>query len=158
MRGYYGIGIASAKTPANVGTLWRSAHAFGAAFIFTIGARYPAAYQPTDTTKASRHVPLYNYVDRTAFLQSVPSGASIVGIEYGSDAVWSPVTLPDFTHPERAVYLLGAEDRGIPSDLQAECESLIYVPTDYCLNVAVTGSMVLYDRLAKSTSSVAVPA
>lgn len=53
--GYFGIGIESAKTPANVGGLWRSAHAFGAAFIFTIGARYPRNHQSRRATaKAAR--------------------------------------------------------------------------------------------------------
>lgn len=31
-RGYYGIGIYHPKTTENVGTLWRSAHNFGADF------------------------------------------------------------------------------------------------------------------------------
>jgi tRNA(Leu) C34 or U34 (ribose-2'-O)-methylase TrmL len=125
-RGYFGIGIAAGKTPENVGTLWR-----------------------TDTTKADRHVPLYDHLDAEAFLQSLPVGASLIGVEYGEHAAYVPQPLPEFAHPDRAVYLLGAEDRGIPLELQKECESLIYVPADYCLNVAVTGSMVLYDRTAK---------
>jgi tRNA G18 (ribose-2'-O)-methylase SpoU len=148
-RGYFGIGIAAGKTPENVGTLWRTAHAFGAAFIFTVEHRYPDRYSPTDTTKADRHVPLYDHLDAEAFLQSLPVGASLIGVEYGEHAAYVPQPLPEFAHPDRAVYLLGAEDRGIPRELQKECESLIYVPADYCLNVAVTGSMVLYDRTAK---------
>ena len=40
MSNFYGIGIVNTKTEANIGTLWRSAHAFGASFIFTVGRRY----------------------------------------------------------------------------------------------------------------------
>lgn len=39
-RGYFGIGIYHTKNVLNVGTLWRSAHNFGASFIFTVGMRY----------------------------------------------------------------------------------------------------------------------
>jgi hypothetical protein len=38
--GYFGIGIIGPKTPENVGTLWCTAHALGAAWIFTVGHRY----------------------------------------------------------------------------------------------------------------------
>ena len=35
-RGFYAIGIEKTKTKENIGTLWRSAQAFDAAFIFTL--------------------------------------------------------------------------------------------------------------------------
>ena len=147
MRGYCGIGIQAAKTPENVGGLWRSAHAFGAAFIFTVGHRYP--HQPTDTTKAQRHVPLYEHRDVDGFLRSIPSGASLVGIECGDHARRTPRPLADFTHPERAVYVLGAEDRGLDREVQDRCDSLVSIPSGLCLNVATAGAIVLYDRTAK---------
>ena len=36
-RGYFGIGIEFSNNPLNLGTLWRSARIYGAAFIFTVG-------------------------------------------------------------------------------------------------------------------------
>ena len=38
MRGYFGIGVEHISKPMNVGNLFRSAHAFGADFIFAIAA------------------------------------------------------------------------------------------------------------------------
>ena len=38
--GYFGIGVVGGKTAANQGTVWRSAYQLGAAFTFTIGARF----------------------------------------------------------------------------------------------------------------------
>jgi hypothetical protein len=35
VRGYFGIGIYHGKTEENIGTLWRSAYAYGADFVFT---------------------------------------------------------------------------------------------------------------------------
>ena len=40
MRGYFGIGIEKSSKPMNAGNLFRTAHAFGADFIFTINANY----------------------------------------------------------------------------------------------------------------------
>lgn len=59
MRGYFGIGIINGKTPENLGTLWRSANLYGAAFIFTVGKRYKR--QSSDTPNTPRHIPLFEY-------------------------------------------------------------------------------------------------
>ncbi len=37
MRGYFGIGIEGSSKPMNAGNLFRSANAFGASFVFTLG-------------------------------------------------------------------------------------------------------------------------
>src|SRR5262249_13652894 len=47
--------------PVNLGNLSRSAHAFGASFVFTIGAD-PRTLEPrSDTSRAESHVPLYHW-------------------------------------------------------------------------------------------------
>lgn len=147
MRGFYGIGIESGKTPDNVGTLWRSAHALGAAFIFTLGARYPARFQATDTTRAARHIPLHEYDDAMHWQSALPRDCEIVAIECGKGDA-SP--LAAFAHPERAVYVLGAEDRGLSAAVLNRADHLVILPGAYCLNVAVAGSIAMYDRLAKA--------
>ena len=38
MRGYFGIGVEGISKTMNVGNLFRTAHAFGASFVFTIDA------------------------------------------------------------------------------------------------------------------------
>jgi tRNA G18 (ribose-2'-O)-methylase SpoU len=40
-RGYFAIGVEGISKPVNLGNLLRSAHAFGASFVFTIGASLP---------------------------------------------------------------------------------------------------------------------
>ena len=40
MKGYFGIGIEGPSKAVNVGTLFRTAHAFGASFVFTVRAQY----------------------------------------------------------------------------------------------------------------------
>lgn len=41
-RGYFGIGVEGVSKSANVGALLRTAHAFGAAFCFTVGPGWDA--------------------------------------------------------------------------------------------------------------------
>ena len=43
MRGYFGIGVEGISKPMNLGSLFRTAHAFGASFVFTIAAAYDRA-------------------------------------------------------------------------------------------------------------------
>ena len=45
----------------NLGALQRTAHAFGASFVFTIGADDRVLHTQADTSKASTHVPLYHW-------------------------------------------------------------------------------------------------
>ena len=40
MRGYFGFGAEGISKPMNMGNLVRSAHAFGAQFVFTVSAHY----------------------------------------------------------------------------------------------------------------------
>lgn len=144
-RGFFGIGIFHTKSPQNVGTLWRSAHNFGAAFAFTVGKRYQR--EASDTTKAWRHVPLYHYLDLDDLIEHLPLDCRLVGVELDNRAH----SLGGFVHPERACYLLGAEDHGLNPETLRRCHSLVYVPgAERCLNVSVAGSIVLYDRQAKA--------
>lgn len=143
-RGYFAIGICAGKCPANAGTLMRSAQAFGAAMVFTAGCRYPVG--PTDTPKAWRYIPAVELDAPADLLSIVPRGAQLVGVECGE---LKTRPLESFAHPERAVYVLGAEDRGLPPLVVEACDVLVEIPSARCLNVAVAGSIVMYDRVAK---------
>lgn len=141
--GYFGIGIYHTKTETNVGTLLRSAYQLGAAFVFTIGRRY--SRQSSDTTNVTSLIPCYNYVNWWEFAANVPLGCPVVGIELGG------ASLPDFEHPTQAVYILGAEDHGLPPDVVGRCWATVELPAVRLAsyNVAMAGSIVMYDRLVK---------
>ncbi|MFB9863183.1 RNA methyltransferase [Rufibacter immobilis] len=142
--GYFGIGIFMPKNETNMGTLWRSAAILGASFIFTIGKRYKK--QSTDTNKSWTEIPLYHYTDFEDFFRHLPYSCQLVAVELDEKAV--PVE--QFRHPERCVYLLGAEDHGLPPTVLAKCHHLVQLPGETSLNVASAGTVVLYDRHLKS--------
>lgn len=141
MRGYFAIGVFNPKKQVNIGSLWRTASIFGAAYMFTIGARYQK--QSSDTMKSYRHIPLNTYPDFEDFYVHLPYDAQLVAIELSDGAR----DLVAFKHPERAVYLLGAEDHGLPPSVLERCHHVIRMRGDYCLNVAVAGSIALYHRV-----------
>jgi tRNA G18 (ribose-2'-O)-methylase SpoU len=67
-----------------------------------------------------------------------------VGVELDPRA--KPLNL--YAHRERAMYLLGAEDHGLPPSVVDRCHDLIAIPTPatYSMNVACAGSVVMSHR------------
>ncbi len=141
--GYFGIGIECCKTWSNYGTLWRTAHILGAQFVFLIGKKFRKSF--TDTSKTWRTVPVYSYDSFEEFYRNLPYSCVLVGVEMTPDAE----PLENFEHPQRACYLLGSEDHGLSRTALEHCHRKIRLRGDQSLNVAVAGSIVIYDRLAK---------
>jgi tRNA G18 (ribose-2'-O)-methylase SpoU len=140
-RGYFAIGVEGISKAVNLGNLLRSAHAFGASFVFTIGADERALQTPADTSKASAHLPHYHWKSLAEL--KLPKGCSLVGVEILDDAR----DLPNFPHPLRAAYVLGPERGALSPELAARCEHLVRIPAGFSLNVATAGAIIMYDRL-----------
>lgn len=146
MRGYFAVGIDQASKAGNVGNLMRTAHAFGASFVFAINPKLvahtgePVTKAYTDTSKSHHAIPFFNYdsVDE----MDVPKGCKIVGVELTEDAV----DLPSFKHPLQAIYVLGGERSSLSAEMLARCDQTIKIPTKFSLNVATAGAIVMYDR------------
>ena len=141
MRGYFGIGIEGVSKPINVGNLLRSAHAFGASFVFTVAANYDASDSASDTSNTPSEVPFYPFDDIDSL--RMPKGCALIGIEIDDRAI----NLPSFRHPRRAAYVLGMERVGLSSAMVKCCDHLIKIPTKFSLNLATTGGIVMYDRM-----------
>jgi tRNA G18 (ribose-2'-O)-methylase SpoU len=145
-RGFFSIGIWHGKTEINVGSLWRTAAILGAAEVFTVGRRYKA--QASDTMRTWAHTPLRHYEDVDDLKKHLPFSTLLVGVELDHSAA----PLADFQHPERAVYLLGAEDHGLSPEVVRQCHRLVRLPGEQSLNVAVAGSIVVYDRVTRGVA------
>lgn len=125
----------------NIGNLFRTAHAFGASFVFTIAAHYSIAHTKSDTSLAPKHLPFYRF-DSVESMQ-LPAGCTLVGIEI----VDQSTALPTFHHPQAAAYVLGPERGSLSPALLARCKHLVRIPTAFSLNVATAGAIILYDRV-----------
>lgn len=141
MRGYFGIGVEGISKSMNAGNLFRSAHAFGASFVFTIAADPGVMRNRGDTSRTPENLPWYGWKDAGAL--TLPEGCELVGVELLDAAV----PLPSFRHPLRAAYVFGPERGSLSPELTGRCGHLIRIPTSFCINLATAGAIVMYDRL-----------
>ena len=141
MRGYFGIGVERVSKPMNVGNLFRSAHAFGASFIFTIDTAYSPRAAKSDTSSTPKHLPFYSFTDSESM--RLPKGCQLVGVELLDEAV----ELPTFHHPQSAAYVFGPERGTLSTELVARCAHIVRIPTSFSLNVATAGAIIMYDRV-----------
>lgn len=130
----------------NVGSLVRTAHAVAAEEVLLIGER-------DWNVEAARTAELFTTVtqvpDANAFRRHLEDREyTLVAVELDDRAV----NLFDAEYPERPCFLLGAELGGVPPDLLDDAELVVQIPQwglVPSLNLAVAGSVVLYDFLAK---------
>jgi len=140
-RGYFAIGAERISKALNLGNLMRSAHGFGASFTFTIGATYQALEARADTSKGAQHLPHYDWAQVSELV--LPAGCRLVGVELLDEAI----DLPSFHHPPRAAYVLGPERGSLSPELIARCDYVVRIPTSFCVNLAMAGAVVMYDRV-----------
>lgn len=141
MSGYFGVGIIGVSKAGNAGNLIRTANAFGAQFVFMVAADFRRNIHKFDTAKTSSAIPVFEAETFDAL--TMPKGAQLVGVELCDEAT----VLPSFAHPKRAVYVFGGERISLPGEIQARCDHLVKIPTNFSLNVATAGAIVMYDRM-----------
>lgn len=140
VRGYAAIGLDRAKDTVNLGGVLRAAGCYGASLVMLSGGRM--GKYATDTMKTYRHMPCLEVDD---LLNHVPYGAVPVVVELHARAK----PLPQFIHPESALYILGPEDGSVKQSIVDRVSLVVSVPTHGCMNLAATANVLLYDRLSK---------
>jgi tRNA(Leu) C34 or U34 (ribose-2'-O)-methylase TrmL len=138
------IALVDPKSPTNVGSVMRAAGCYQVDQVRYSGGRFERAAQyQTDTKDILSKIPL---IREDQLLVSLPADMKIVCVELAEGAT----PLPDFTHPDQAIYIFGPEDGSIPQALIDQADHVVYVPTVGCMNLAAAVNVLLYDRLAKS--------
>jgi TrmH family RNA methyltransferase len=133
------LGLWQVADPGNVGTLLRTADAFGAAVALSPGCADPVSPRALRASAgAIFRVPL---VDWEAL-----SGTRIALVAHGG----APFESSDLDPP--LTLLLGAEREGLPDDLVAQSHKVtIALPGDAeSLNVAAAGAIALYELSRRS--------
>ena len=143
IRGQACIGIIGAKFACNIGAVARAGGCFGAKAILLEDCPATKNDLRGDTMKAHWHnLPIIK-VDN--LIESAPYKATIIAVEFIEGAM----DIRDFTHPENAFYIFGGENRTLSSEVRECCTLTIRIPTQQCLNLAMSVNVVLYDRLTK---------
>lgn len=134
------------QDPGNVGTVVRSAHAFGAAVALSKGCA--DLYNPK-TVRATMgsifHAPVARDLDSTDFLEeAVRVGFRPVAAVAAEGA--TPRLLPSALPLGRLVICVGAEGPGLPEEIVEACEARVTIPSlAASLNAAVAASILLYE-------------
>jgi tRNA(Leu) C34 or U34 (ribose-2'-O)-methylase TrmL len=133
----------------NVGMVLRLASCYGLSQLWYTGDRVKLDLDKKtrlpreERMKGYRDVTIYNF-DRPLeqFQDAVP-----VAVEVRANSE----RLPQFEHPQNAVYVFGPEDGSLPPAVLAKCHRFVIIPThrNYCLNLATAVSTLLYDRAYK---------
>lgn len=141
MRGYFGIGVQGISKAGNLGAVMRTAHAFGASFVYTINAHHKSVQTDvTDTSKTLKHLPHYQW-DSIDDMR-LPKGCMLVGVELCDRSI----DMPSFRHPLNACYVLGPEQGSLSPEMQDMCTHIVKIPTKFCINVSLAAALTLYDR------------
>lgn len=140
MRGYFGVGAEGISKPGNLGALVRTAHAFGASFLFFVSAYWRLREAFSDTSKAERSIPLFEAPSADALV--LPKHCKLVGVELADDAA----LLPSFRHPLNAAYVFGPERGALSQAMTSRCDWIVRIPTRFSINLGIAVGIVLYDR------------
>jgi TrmH family RNA methyltransferase len=126
--------------PGNVGTLLRSADAFGAGVALSEGCADPTSPKALRASMgAVFRVPLGGFAE--------PGGTRVALVPRGG------TPLPDVPLDGDVVFVLGSEREGLPADVLATCAvqaSIPQVGESESLNVAMAGTVALYERSRQS--------
>lgn len=145
-RGFAAIGLVRPKSACNVGAVLRAAMCYDTASVAIQSLRphlAPYIRQPTNVTKAERHVPI---LGADEILDLIPFDCVPIAV----DLLEGARPLPDFKHPHSAFYIFGPEDGTLGKSITDRCVHKVYIPTNFCLNLAMAVNTVLYDRAAKA--------
>lgn len=146
-RGYSIVALDNIKSSVNAASASRAVGCYGANALVLSGPRirHVSPDACTDPAKMHRHTPVFRVDD---VFDALPYNCIPVAVELVEDAR----CIYNFVHPERAFYIFGAEDQTLGSRVLDRCKHIIYIPTHFCMNLAATVNVVLYDRVMKSAS------
>lgn len=121
--------------PGNVGTLIRSADAFGAAVSLSDGCAEPLSQKALRASAgAIFRVPLVSWDDRPGRLVALDASGA--------------VSLADVDLAPPVTIVLGAERAGLPEEILSACDAIAAIPMPgdaESLNVAAAGAIALYE-------------
>ena len=130
-----GLALWRVADPGNVGTLIRTADAFGAFVALSAGCADPTSAKALRSSAgAIFRVPLFDFDEAP--------GPHVALVAHGG------APLDEIVLPELVTFVLGAEREGVPPEMLARCDATASIPMAggaESLNVAVAGAIALYE-------------
>lgn len=134
------IALDNVERDFNMGTIVRSANAFGVRHIHIIGSRQ---WNKRGAMMTDKYLHIRYYVNINDFLQAIDTKTLIA-----VDNVAESVDLNEAELPKHAVLLFGAEGPGIRPELLSAAKQIVQIPqygSTRSLNVGVAAGIVMYE-------------
>jgi len=145
-----GIILCNPKFPHNVGAAIRAASCFSVPHVIITGNRVPIETPTKKGIRIPREERMKGYKDvtitREDYCLRKLKDVVPVAVEVGLNSE----SLPNFIHPENAVYVFGPEDGSLERSELSQCHRFLSIPVRHCTNLSAAVYIVLYDRLCKS--------
>ena len=139
------IAIDNVERDFNMGTIVRSANAFGVRHVHIIGRRQ---WNKRGAMMTDKYLHVHYYTDTHEFLQAI-AGKVLLAV----DNVAGSVPLHTTTLPRNAVLLFGAEGPGIRPELLEQADTVVAIEqfgSTRSLNVGVAAGIVMYAWLQQN--------
>lgn len=132
------------RDPGNVGTVLRSAQAFGAACV-AFGPRSADPFSPK-AVRASMGAVFHVPVARVGEFGALP-GTKLALDAGAADVLWTSMGRIDpHTSKEPVTIVVGSERQGLPDDVLSACDHVARIPIDtHSLNAAMAATIGLYE-------------
>lgn len=141
----------------NVGSVFRSADAFGISGIFLCGITATPPHRDILKTAlgATETIP-WQYFSRSedAVARLKQEGYKIIAIEQTDSSL--PLQNFDFSAHDKTAIVFGNEVKGVSDEVLALCDYAVEIPqfgTKHSFNVSVTAGIVLWEILREKSSS-----
>lgn len=133
------------KYPHNLGQIIRAASCFGVKQVWYTGDRI----RLDNKERLPREERLKGYAEVDLIQYDYPMEQFKNVVPVAVEVQPNAEILPQFEHPENAVYLFGPEDGSLSSVFRRYCHRFVTIPTRHCTNLSAAVYLVLYDRFAK---------
>ena len=142
------IALVDPKFPHNVGAAVRAASCYGVRQVWFSGSRVQLRGARGYRLPREERMRGYQEVElrqADSFFDAFDADVTPVAVEVrpGSES------LIEFEHPERALYVFGAEDGSLGKAVVRHCHRFVIIPTRHCTNLSAAVYLTLYDRHAK---------
>ena len=142
------IAVENTERDFNMGTIVRSANAFGVRHVHVIGRKQ---WNKRGAMMTDKYLHVYYYPDVAEFVSAMKARRkAIIAVDNIADSV----PLGTFTLPKNAVLVFGQEGPGISDELASNAEALLAIEqygSTRSINVGVAAGIVMYQWLTQNT-------